>query len=122
MPLVDLKREEIEALNEAARFAVQAPAFATSTAIKPAVMGAEQLRAALDRDGEGPENSGQDWMQTSLATVLLHFESEARSADELARDTPIEDPLHTRYRTESDTYEYVLKHIRSSFASPRETQ
>lgn len=62
-----------------------------------------------------PENSGQDWLQTSLATVLVHFESEARSAGELADQcTPAQSLLRERYQVEADTYRYVLKQIRST--------
>lgn len=72
--------------------------------------------AALDSHSpmEPEGNSGQDWMQTSLATVLRHFESEAAAADELALDLQLDDPLRARYLTERDTYRYVLKQIRGA--------
>jgi hypothetical protein len=64
-------------------------------------------------DGEmkPPTNSGQDWMQTSLSTVLRHFESEASAADELMLQNHPMPMTRQRYRVERDVYRYVLKQI-----------
>jgi hypothetical protein len=67
---------------------------------------------------EGEPNSGQDWVQTSLATVLVHFESEASAADELAGQQHPMSALRTRYSVERDTYRYVLKQLRAARTAP----
>ncbi len=82
--------------------------------------GGDHLPRCPDCNGTGKkqpgqpeeENSGQNWMQTSLA--LQHFESEMRSAGELANASAPGSADRTRYETEASTYRYILKQIRSA--------
>jgi hypothetical protein len=90
-------------------------AAATVEPLRPVEESArDKLCAALASHPTPDGEAKAPWMQTSLSTVLRHFENEANAADELALNEPGNTPRRRRYEVERDTYRYVLEQIREA--------